>query len=102
MIDVAEVWAVGARSDKEVCDEMNSRVASLPDQPTTIALADAVAPIGRLAAGITPASPPVIDPVPGWLADRLVHTVGMNPAEVASLSLEQAVDAWTEWTSAPR
>lgn len=69
---------------------MNSRVASLPDQPTTVALADAVAQIGRLAAGMTPASPPVIEPVPGWLADRLVHTAGMNPAEVASLSLEQA------------
>lgn len=38
IVDVAEVWAVGARSEGEVYDEMRTRVASLPQTPSTTAL----------------------------------------------------------------
>jgi mRNA interferase RelE/StbE len=101
LIEVAEVWAVGARSDSAVYDEMTSRVASLP-QERTVALADAVAQLGRVAAGIVPASPPASDPVPAWLVDRLVQTAKLDPGAVWAMSLEEAVDAWSEWTNKPR
>jgi len=47
------------------------------------------------------AAPPR-EPVPDWLARRLVHTAGIPPVQVAALSLEQAVDLWADFTSASR
>lgn len=41
------------------------------------------------------------EPVPDWLADRLIHTVGMTREEVASLDLEKAVDLWADHRSRP-
>jgi mRNA interferase RelE/StbE len=101
VVEIAEVWAVGARSDKEVYDEMNSRVTSMPGGPATIALAYAITQLGRLASGTPAAFPPSAERLPDWLVDRLVHTVGMSPVQVAPLSLEGAVDAWAEWCAKP-
>ncbi|HTI19488.1 MAG TPA: hypothetical protein VL652_00770 [Kutzneria sp.] len=54
-----------------------------------------------LAGGIAVTAPPPLDPVPDWLAERLIHTVGMEPEKVAALGLEQAVDLWTAFISGP-
>ena len=97
ILTIAEVWAVGARAEAEIYDEMRERIQTLPRQPQAIALADAVRQLGRLVGGIRPSQPPNVDPVPGWLVERLVHTAGMDPARVQQMSGEQAVDAWTEW-----
>jgi mRNA interferase RelE/StbE len=50
---------------------------------------------------VVDATPPA-EPVPDWLADRLVHTVGLAREEVAALTLEQAVDRWTAYVSEPK
>jgi mRNA interferase RelE/StbE len=44
----------------------------------------------------------VIEPVPNWLAARLIDTVGMTPQDVAALSLEEAVDRCGDFMSKPR
>jgi mRNA interferase RelE/StbE len=41
------------------------------------------------------------EPVPDWLADRLIHTVGMTPQDVAALNLKEAVDRWGNFMSKP-
>ncbi|WP_200926296.1 hypothetical protein [Sphaerimonospora mesophila] len=46
--------------------------------------------------------PPPTDPVPDWLADRLIYTVGMFREDVAALDLRQAVDLWADFRSNPR
>lgn len=97
VVDVAEVWAVGARSDGSVYDEMRSRVAALPRTPQTLALADVVGRLGRVATGIRSQPEPVEPAVPAWLFDNLVRIAGMDQASVIELSLVQAVDAWTTW-----
>ncbi|MGP4113434.1 hypothetical protein ACTWP5_21290 [Streptomyces sp. 4N509B] len=58
--------------------------------------------LGRLAAGIRVASTPPAEPVPDWLADRLIRTGGMSRAEVAALTLEEAVDRWAAFAARPR
>ena len=103
IIDVAEVWAVGARSDAAVYTEMRTRVAQLaPDQPATPALADVVERLGRIAAGLNPTPEPnvqvAVATLPDWLVDRLRHQVRMPAEQIAGLTLEQAVDAWTTWS----
>ncbi|MEV6606828.1 hypothetical protein [Kutzneria sp. NPDC051319] len=57
--------------------------------------------LGRMAGGVVVEAPPPLDPVPDWLANRLIHTVGVAPEKVAALGLEQAVDLWTAFISGP-
>jgi mRNA interferase RelE/StbE len=107
VVEVCEIWAVGARRDSEVFAEAVERVrAAVDTRPEIVPLLDVVARLGRLAGDIgrdmdVPA-PPARDPVPAWLAERLIYTVGLPRAEVAALDLEKAVDLWTEYVSRPR
>jgi len=103
-IEICEVWAVGARADAEVYAEAAARVRQAGDQRMEFRLlADVVARLGRLAGDVVvvPAQAPH-EPVPDWLARRLVHTAGMAPQDVAALNLEEAVDRWAEFMSRPR
>lgn len=101
VIEIAEVWAVGARSDSEVYEEMAARVATMPDNPPTLALAEVVQRFNKLGAGIAPASPPVREELPSWLVDQLVHTASLHHEVVERMTLKEAVDAWTAWTTNP-
>lgn len=102
IVDVAEVWAVGARSNDEVYAEMTRRVTEMPQSPITLALSEVVDRLGRSAAGIAPASEPVDVQLPQWLVDNLIHQAGMRSDQVQDLTLRQAVDLWTAWMSAPQ
>jgi mRNA interferase RelE/StbE len=99
VVDIAEVWAVGARSDAAVYREMAERVASLPKNPPTLALAEVIERLGRAATAIQGAREIPAEPVPDWLLTRLVHTAGLNRADVEHMTLEEAVDAWTAWST---
>jgi mRNA interferase RelE/StbE len=94
VIEVAEVWAIGARADAEVYAEMFSRVESLPKTPATLTLVEVIARLGKVGGGVVPAIEPANDPVPPWLVHRLVHQVGMGSAEVNALSGEEAMQRW--------
>lgn len=95
-IEVAEVWAVGARSDGEVYAEMSGRVASLGDSPVRRSLAAILDELGTRAKGLQAKPVTRAPPRPErWLVDRLVHTAGLDRDEVLAMTSEQAVDAWT-------
>lgn len=105
IVDVAEVWAVGARSDSEVYDEVTQRVADLRGQSHTVPLADALAALGRLTHGLEATPEPSGDDVqdlPAWLTDVLTKVVGMPADEVALLSETQARAAWDAYTTGTR
>jgi len=94
-IEICEIWAVGARADSEVYEEATARVKSAAEKrPELRKLADVVERLGRLAKEVTVPTATLREPVPEWLAARLIHTVGMSPQDVAALSLEEAVDRW--------
>jgi mRNA interferase RelE/StbE len=99
IVDVAEVWAVGARADSEVYEEMRSRVATLPPAPRTVALNEVIERLGKVTAGLSATPEPTAEPVPDWLVKRLTQQVGLPSDAVARMSLQEAVDAWTDWTS---
>ena len=100
VIDIAEVWAVGARADAEVYAEMNHRIAVLGSSPTTQALSEVIERLGRASGNVMAAVQPVRDPVPPWLVDRLVHQGGMTPEPVAELTGVQAMQAWEAFITA--
>lgn len=105
-VDVAEVWAVGARSDSEVYEEMTSRVATLSATPATVPLAEAIARLGKIGKDITPRSeepgPDAEPAVPAWLIQVLTTVVGMPPDEVGRLTEDQAQEIWHAYTRKPR
>jgi mRNA interferase RelE/StbE len=101
-VEICEVWAIGARADAEVYEEAAARVKSAADErPELHKLVDVVELLGRIASHITLPAVTVREPVPEWLAERLIRTVGMRPEDVAALTLEQAVDRWGEYMSQP-
>lgn len=100
VIDIAEVWAVGARADGEVYAEMSDRIAVLGTSPSTQALSEVIQRLGRAAGKVMAASEPIHDPVPPWLVDRLVHQVHMTPEAVAELTGAQAMQAWEAFITA--
>ncbi|MGI5504505.1 type II toxin-antitoxin system RelE family toxin [Lentzea sp. CA-135723] len=101
-VEICEVWCVGVRSDAEVYAEASKRVASVAEEGSTLAkLADVIARLGRLAGGVVVEEAAPREPVPDWLAHRLVHTAGVPREQVAALNLEQAVDLWTAFVSSP-
>jgi mRNA interferase RelE/StbE len=115
VVDVAEVWAMGPRSDSEVYEEMNSRVATLSANPATVPLAEVIERLGKVAAGLSASNAePVTGPdaaaggapaadaaLPTWLAKSLVAVVGLPPAEVSQLSVAEAHRRWEEFISTP-
>lgn len=102
-IEICEVWAVGARADAEVYAEATMRVKSaVNQQPEFRKLADVIERLGRLSGDLRVPAAPAREPVPDWLAQRLIRTAGMAPQDVAALSLQQAVDRWGEYMSRPR
>jgi len=98
IVDIAEVWAVGARTDAAVYEEMVTRVDDLPDGRIRRSLSEVVDQLGKRAKGLRP-RPPLNPPAPveGWLVERLVHTAGLDRGEVNAMTSEQAVDAWAEY-----
>lgn len=103
IVEIAEVWAVGARSDGAVYAEMEGRVASLGASPVRTSLEAVVRELGRSAKDVQVIPVAVARSTPeAWLIDRLVHTAGLDRSEVLGMTSEQAVDAWTEFITRQR
>jgi mRNA interferase RelE/StbE len=104
-VEICEIWCRGTRSDSEVYAEAAARVVAAPDgDPALDRLADVINVLGRRVTHVEAVWPPESqgEPVPDWLAHRLVHRAGVGAEKVAALNLEQAVDLWTQFASAPR
>ena len=96
VVEVVEIWAVGARADSEVYEEMEQRVALLGNAPP-------VGPLTQVIELLKIELPPrPSEPVPDWLAERLTATAGLTSGAVARMSLQEAVDVWAAWVSQPR
>lgn len=103
-IEICEIWAVGARADAEVYRAATARIRAAGNaQPALLQLAEVVAQIGRLAGEVAVVAQPALrEPVPDWLANRLVHTAGLPREIVAAMDLQEAVDRWTAFTNEQR
>ncbi len=103
IVDVAEVWAVGARSDSEVYTEMSDRVKSLPSNPSTMALAEVVSRLKRVASelGMEEEEEPK-EPLPDWLLERLTKQVRLTAAQTDEMTFEEGIAAWEEFMGRSR
>ncbi len=95
VVEIAGVWAVGARSDAAVYEEMAQRVDRLQDTAVRRSLAEVVDQLGKRAKGLEPKPVAVAPSRPEpWLVERLV-TAGLDRSTVEAMTSEEAVDAWT-------
>ncbi|MFC0526276.1 type II toxin-antitoxin system RelE family toxin [Phytohabitans kaempferiae] len=102
-IEICEVWAVGERADAEIYREATARLHDASEaKPGLATLAKVVERLGRLAGDITVPQAQPREPVPAWLAERLIYTAGLPREQVAALDLHQAVDLWTAYVSGQR
>lgn len=99
VLDIAQVWAVGARSDSEIYQEMKIRLAAAPVSPKTTALSEVLAMFGGKLGDIPAASEPVDEPAPTWLLARLEYMVGLSREKIRGLSVEQAMELWDQYKS---
>lgn len=95
-VDIAEIWAAGARADDDVYREMKDRIAAMSDSPLALSLREVVEMLAP-GAGIRSAHEPQDDPIPDWLGTRLVHTAGVNRDRLEGLSGEEAMDLWEQF-----
>jgi mRNA interferase RelE/StbE len=93
VVDVAEIWALGARSDAEVYVEMSARVKALGRDPHTVPLAESIDALGKLAYGLA-AHPDPEGGLPPWLVHVLTSVVVMPESEVRHLSEAEARSIW--------
>jgi mRNA interferase RelE/StbE len=101
-VEICEVWAVGARADAEVYAEASATVRRAgADRPELVRLAEVIERLGKLAGDATVELPDPREPLPDWLAQRLIYTAGLAREEVAAFDLQAAVDRWTDFTSRP-
>lgn len=102
-VEICEIWAVGERADAEVYAEAKTRVqAAGGSRPDIVRLGEVIDRLGALTDHIRISEVPAREPVPDWLASRLIYTVGLAREDVAALDLEEAVDLWTEFRAGPR
>ncbi len=102
VVEIAEVWAAGVRSDGKVYAEMIDRVKTLPRSPKTKKLTEVIKLLGRAAGEITAIEEPKNEPVPEWLARRLRLTAGLSEEEIVQLLPEEALVRWEEYLSRPQ
>ncbi len=98
VIEVCEVWAIGARADEEIYEEATARVRSLPPTPTTRALVDVLTRLNTREV-IHEAQPEALPP---WLVERLVYTAGLSPEVVEHMTPDEALEAWVEYRNGRR
>lgn len=102
VVEIAEVWAAGVRSDGKVYAEMVDRVKTLPRSPKTKKLTEVIKLLGRAAGEATTTEEPKNEPVPEWLARRLRLTAGLSEEEIVQLLPEEALVRWEAYLSRPQ
>lgn len=105
VLEIAEVWAAGARADSEIYAEMTLRLEKLENSghPQARPLAEVIEQLGRLYEDIDAHSEPELAPgIPEWLARGLAENLHLTEDEIESLTLEQAQKLLTEHWAQPR
>lgn len=103
IIDIGEIWAVGARKDSEVYEGMRSRLDSLPSNEQTKTLSEVVDLLEtKRKRKKTPARPldePDPSPAEAWQIADLVNIAGYPEELARQLTKAEATKAWETFRS---
>lgn len=90
ILDISEIWAVGARSDGEVYDELTSRVTRMGNNPKIRPLKDVIIQMGRLYDSVeATAEPDHTSALPEWMVSAVKDQLHLSDQEISELSEQQ-------------
>lgn len=90
ILDISEIWAIGARSDSEVYDELTSRVARMGNSPKNRPLKDVIIQMGRLYESVEATAEPARAPsLPEWMISALKDQLHLSDREIFGLTEQQ-------------
>jgi mRNA interferase RelE/StbE len=103
VVDIGEIWAVGARKDSEVYAGMRVRLAALPSNHQTKTIQQVLDLLESKTKRKKPAARITEDPesvaAPSWLVDDLVNFAGYREDVAQHLTEAQALKAWASFRS---
>lgn len=100
ILDISEIWAVGARSDSEIYGELKARIARIGDDPKLQPLKDVIVQMGRLYQSVEAAAEPSRETsVPDWLATALSDQLDLGPEEISNISEQQGQELLMKYWS---
>lgn len=103
ILDISEVWAVGARSESEIYEELKARVSQIGDNPKLQSLRDVIAQMGRLYESVVAMPEPSRETsMPEWLEAALRDQLNLRPAEISTLSEQQGQELLMKYWSSRR
>lgn len=105
VLEIAEVWAAGARSDSEVYEELQGRVSHMKTagHPMAAPLSEVVAQMGRWYRSVHPSpEPQALAALPPWMFAALSETLHLTHDQISALSQVEAQQILTESWNQPR
>ncbi|WP_207345587.1 type II toxin-antitoxin system RelE/ParE family toxin [Arthrobacter sp. E3] len=101
ILDIFEVWAVGARSESEIYEELKARFSQIGDNPKLQPLKDVITQMGRLYESVVAAPEPLRESsMPEWLETALRVQLNLGLAEISTLSEQQGQELLMKhWSS---
>lgn len=95
IIEIAEIWAIGARADSKIYKELRDRIETLGPDQKLLSLREVIAYLGQgpMPEKITPEP----EPVPTWLALRLLKNLHISQAEIDLMEAEDAMSIWESY-----
>ncbi|MDP1851410.1 MAG: hypothetical protein Q8K48_03225 [Candidatus Planktophila sp.] len=95
IIEIAEIWAIGARADSKIYKELRDRLDTLAPSQKVQSLREVIAYLGQ---GEMPGKEVSIhEPVPTWLALRLLKNLYISQAEIDLMDAEGAMSMWENY-----
>lgn len=95
IIEIAEIWAIGARADSKIYKELRDRLETLPPNQKVQSLREVIAYLGQ---GVMPPNKFANhEPVPTWLALRLLKNLHISQAEIDLMDAEGAMSIWENY-----
>jgi mRNA interferase RelE/StbE len=95
VMEIAEIWAIGARADSKIYKELRDRLDTLPTNQKVQSLREVIAYLGQ---GVMPLKDSAIrEPVPPWLALRLLKNLHISQAEIDLMDAESAMSIWENY-----
>jgi mRNA interferase RelE/StbE len=98
VIDVAEVWAIGARAEGEVYEEMRARLATHPPMASLQGLEQMVELLEQRRGHLQPGGGHAAEDgdvlAEAWQVDDLVNRAGFDERTARALSHREASAAW--------
>ena len=98
VIEVAEIWAIGARSDNEIYKEVRTRLKTLPKNQDTKSLEEVVVILSKVDS-LGSDKKPTQEELPQWLVEKLSKILKLPIEKIQKMEPQKAISLWEEHIS---